>query len=33
VSADWVRDLMSDRVELRTNKVGDLLRGRARDGL
>jgi antibiotic biosynthesis monooxygenase len=24
VSADWVRDLMSDRVELRTNEVGDL---------
>lgn len=24
VSADWARDLMSDRVELRTNEVGDL---------
>jgi heme-degrading monooxygenase HmoA len=24
VSADWVRDSISDRVELRTNHVGDL---------
>ena len=24
VSADWVRNLMRDRVELRTNQVGDL---------
>jgi Antibiotic biosynthesis monooxygenase len=24
VSADWVRDLMSNRVELLTNEVGDL---------